>query len=114
GLLGHLTEMCEGSGLSARIEFDLIPKFDFLQEYLDQKSTPGGTTRNWDSYGSKISPIQPQQRSILADPQTSGGLLIAVDEGNAAEFEALASRSGLALRSFGKLIPRAQTVIEVV
>src|SRR5688572_3756558 len=45
GLLGHLCEMCEGSGLSAEIQFDLVPKFDFLEEYIQQKSMPGGTTR---------------------------------------------------------------------
>lgn len=114
GLLGHLSEMCEGAGLSAKITFDKIPRFNFLQEYLDQKSTPGGTARNWDSYGNKISEITPVQRAILADPQTSGGLLIAVDEGSEAQFEILAGKSGLALRPFGKLIPRKENVIEVV
>src|SRR5687767_163889 len=40
GLLGHLTEVCEGSNLSAEIEFDKVPRFDFLQSYIQQKSTP--------------------------------------------------------------------------
>lgn len=114
GLLGHLSEMCEGAGLSARITFDKIPRFEFLQEYLDQKSTPGGTTRNWESYGTKISAITSGQRAILADPQTSGGLLIAVDKSNAREFEILAGNSGLTLTPFGQLIARRETVIEVV
>ena len=48
GLLGHLCEMCEGSGLSAEIEFNKVPKFDFLGGYLQQKSVPGGTQRNWE------------------------------------------------------------------
>jgi selenide,water dikinase len=42
GLLGHLVEVCEGSGLSAEINYDQIPKFDFLEGYLNQKSTRGG------------------------------------------------------------------------
>ncbi len=53
GLLGHLCEVCEGSGLSAEIEFSKVPRFDFLEQYIQQKSMPGGTGRNWDSYGSK-------------------------------------------------------------
>jgi selenide,water dikinase len=114
GLLGHLSEMCEGAGLSARIEFDRIPRFEFLQEYLDQKSTPGGTARNWDSYGGKINEITSIQRAILADPQTSGGLLVAVDENRAGEFEILAGNSGMTLKSFGRLIPRREIVIEVI
>jgi selenide, water dikinase len=51
GLLGHLTEVCEGSGLSAEIDFDKVPRFSFLDEYVAQKSMPGGTQRNWESYG---------------------------------------------------------------
>ena len=47
GLLGHLTEMCEGSNLSAEIEFDKIPVFDAVHEYIKQDCIPGGTHRNW-------------------------------------------------------------------
>jgi selenide,water dikinase len=55
GLLGHLSEMCEGSGLSAVIEFNKIPVIASLPSYLAQKCFPGGTQRNWNSYGHKIS-----------------------------------------------------------
>ena len=113
GLLGHLTEVCEGSGLSAEIEFDRVPKFDFLDLYLDQKSTPGGTQRNWDSYGHKISGVDDRLKSILADPQTSGGLLVCVDEGAADEFETFAQNLGLQLKPFGKLTAKKEKVIEV-
>lgn len=79
GLLGHLIEMAEGSGLSAVIAFENVPVIiDSLQKYVEQKSIPGGTTRNWESYGHKIGNITDYQKAILADPQTSGGLLIAV------------------------------------
>ncbi|MET3980284.1 selenium donor protein, partial [Mucilaginibacter sp. UYP25] len=88
GLLGHLTEMCEGSGLAAIIEFDKVPVIPLLAGYLEQKCFPGGTQRNWNSYGSKISPLTEEQKHILADPQTSGGLLVAVAEEGTARFEA--------------------------
>jgi len=86
GLLGHLVEMCEASGLSSEIVFDRVPIFDFVKDYLAQDSVPGGTHRNWASYGHKIGPIEEDKKLILADPQTSGGLLIAVDPSHAVGF----------------------------
>ena len=81
GLLGHLTEMAEGSGLSAVINFADVPVITpGIFEYIVQGCVPGGTTRNWDSYGHKIGVISELQKAILADPQTSGGLLIAVNK----------------------------------
>ena len=113
GLLGHLIEVCEGSGLSAEIEFTKVPKFDFLDTYIQQKSMPGGTHRNWESYGKKISSVSDVQRSILADPQTSGGLLVSVDSNSAAEFELVAARHGQKLEPFGKIVSRTEKVIYV-
>lgn len=113
GLLGHLVEVCEGSGLSAEIEFDKIPVFDFLDQYLQQKSVPGGTERNWESYGKKISHVTEVQKLILADPQTSGGLLIAVDENHQQEFEQFASAFNYDLKPFGKIVSRQNVVIRV-
>lgn len=111
GLLGHLTEMCEGSGLSATIEFGKVPIIDALSDYLQQGCVPGGTGRNWNSYGQKINTLTDEQRNILADPQTSGGLLVAVSPEQAPAFEATLKTLGLpeALRrSFGQLQPRVQ------
>jgi selenide, water dikinase len=95
GLLGHLTEMAEGSNLSAVIhDMSLIPLTNNdLEYYIASECVPGGTQRNWDSYGHKIliSNLSEEKtemaRCILADPQTSGGLLIAVDPGAAKEME---------------------------
>ena len=75
--------MAEGSGLSAEIDFNSVRLITpDLQEYLDQNSLPGGTNRNWDSYGDKIiiEVDYDNRKNILADPQTSGGLLIAVKQ----------------------------------
>jgi selenide,water dikinase len=113
GLLGHLTEVCEGSGLSAKIDFDKVPRFDFLDDYIRQGSTPGGTQRNWDSYGAKISPLSDERRLVLADPQTSGGLLVCVDETRATEFEEFAHTRGHTLRPFGQLVRREDHIVAV-
>jgi selenide,water dikinase len=134
GLLGHLTEMCEGSGLSARIEYAKVPKFHFLDEYIQQKSMPGGTQRNWESYGNKISlptgqaglptgqgglptgqgAVAEDMRAVLADPQTSGGLLVAVEEGHGSEFESFVrSKYGWDLKPFGFLKERGDSIVVV-
>jgi len=96
GLLGHLTEMAEGSNLTAVIpDTGIIPLINNdLEYYISHQCVPGGTQRNWDSYGHKISISTVGERSeivksILADPQTSGGLLIAVDPNAVNEVELL-------------------------
>jgi selenide,water dikinase len=107
GLLGHLAEMCEGSNLSAEIEFDKIPIIPSTKYYLEQKCFPGGTTRNWNSYGNKIAAITDEQKYLLADPQTSGGLLVAVEETHTDEFEIVWQQKNLSALppvSFGKLV----------
>lgn len=105
GLLGHLSEVCEGSNLTAEIDFSKVPLIREAEEYRAQKSIPGGTVRNWDSYGHKVGPITDEQRNWLCDPQTSGGLLVCVaPEGRAAVQEVFA-RHGLQLEAFGALRP---------
>lgn len=93
GLLGHLLEICEGSKLAARIHFNSIPKLDNLEHYIDKNCIPGGTYRNWKSYGDRIAEINEFDKMVLADPQTSGGLLVAVDR-NAHDFDAFATGNG--------------------
>jgi selenide,water dikinase len=95
GLLGHLSEMCEGSGTGAVLAFDTIPVITDLAPYLRQRSIPGGTNRNWDSYGHKIAPLADDHRAVLCDPQTSGGLLIAVAPDARNEVAAVLRAEGL-------------------
>jgi selenide,water dikinase len=89
GLLGHLSEMCEGSNLSAVIEYSKVPVIASLRRYLGQNCIPGGTQRNWNSYSHKVGKLSDEQRYVLADPQTSGGLLVAVAEEGIEDFENL-------------------------
>jgi len=104
GLFGHLVEMADGSGLSAKIDFESLPLLPNIAHYLDRKCFPGGTSRNLSSYGHRLSDeINERQRYIGADPQTSGGLLIAVEAEHTAEFEAFALTQGLELSPIGEL-----------
>lgn len=96
GLLGHLTEMAEGSKLSAEVVFDKVPLIaPEIIDYINAGAVPGGTTRNWASYGSKISAVSDLQKAILADPQTSGGLLVAVNKTAVSQFQNTLKVNGL-------------------
>jgi selenide,water dikinase len=113
GLLGHLTEICQGSNLSAVIDFDKIPRFAGLEEYIAQNCIPGGTHRNWDSYGHNIQLKEENNKLLLCDPQTSGGLLIAVDPTATAEVENLLKANNIPAESLGYLAPRTDILITV-
>lgn len=78
GLLGHLSELATGSGLRAIVSLEDVPRLADLDAYLDAGCIPGGTGRNWESYGHKVGQISDRARALLCDPQTSGGLLISV------------------------------------
>ena len=103
GLLGHLCEMCEASDVKANINFNKVPLLDkvVIEEYLKLGSVPGGTKRNLNSYGHKIGKVNEQQKQILADPQTSGGLLIAVDPAFQEKFESICKREDQAMWQIG-------------
>lgn len=91
GLLGHLLEICQGSGLAAEIEFDRVPLLGpAVEEYRKLGCIPGGGMRNFNSYGDRVSPLTEQQQHILCDPQTSGGLLVAVAPDALEEFATVA------------------------
>ena len=89
GLLGHLIEMAEGSGLSAEIYYDKIPVAAGVKEYISQRIFPDATTRNWSSYSDKVKFEKGvnvmEAFTLLPDPQTNGGLLVSVKEGSVKE-----------------------------
>lgn len=104
GLLGHLAEVAEGSKVKARIYAERIPRIASVDYYLERGCIPGGTLRNFDSYGHKIAPLPEGQQHLLCDPQTSGGLLVAIAPEAVAEFLSVAQQEGLALESIGECV----------
>ncbi|WP_234263481.1 selenide, water dikinase SelD [Hydrogenophaga sp. NFH-34] len=113
GLLGHLVEMAEGSGLTAVLDDDAVPRLPGIDHYLTLGTVPGGTQRNFDSYGHKVAPITPLQKQLLCDPQTSGGLLVAVSPDGEAEFLVTARAAGLELAPIGHLTERQTHCVQV-
>jgi selenide,water dikinase len=97
GLLGHGLEMCRGSRLRARIRFDALPLLPDVADLVRVPYRTGASARNWTSYGDEVmlaSNLQDWQRDLLCDPQTSGGLLIAVAPDGAAQVMELLAGAG--------------------
>ncbi len=99
GLLGHLIEMAEGSGLSAEIYYDKIPIAAGVKEYIAQRIFPDATTRNWSSYSDKVKFEKGvnvmEAFTLLPDPQTNGGMLISANEKTVNEIKMIFEKNGL-------------------
>lgn len=103
GLLGHALEMAEGSNLTAVIEYNKVPRIESVEFYIKQECIPGGTNRNYASYGHKVSDITPEQKALLCDPQTSGGLLIAIEPNGEDKLKQLALEHDFTVTRIGHL-----------
>jgi selenide,water dikinase len=116
GLAGHLLEMCKGANLSAELWFDALPTLprEVLQPYIDAFILPDNTFRNYQSYNQDISTLTGAQLPILCDPQTSGGLLIAVNPAYQNEIEALLKKHEMPHVAIGKLTEKQEKRIVVV
>ncbi|HMK02657.1 MAG TPA: selenide, water dikinase SelD [Ferruginibacter sp.] len=119
GLLGHLIEMAEGSGLSAEINYSALPVIDGAREYLSQRIVPDATYRNWNSYSDKVKFEKRvnvmEAFNLLPDPQTNGGLLISVNENSVEAVKALLRENDLEFfaEPVGKFIPMEEKRIIV-
>jgi len=113
GLMGHLSELCEASHLSAEVFFEKIPLLDVeaVNHYIKEGCLPGGTHRNFDSYGHKLAPMSDYEKAILCDPQTSGGLLVAISEEKQHDFEQLCEQHQLELQAIGQLIEQKDHLV---
>jgi len=104
GLLGHLTEMAEGSGIKARIRYSCVPRLESADYYLQAGCVPGGTGRNFASYKHKLAAMPEAWRLLLCDPQTSGGLLVAVDPETEEQFVQMAEQHNQFVQLIGECV----------
>ena len=79
GLLGHLLEVCKGSGVRATVRWSAVPLLADARELAAAGHVTGGSHRNWSGYGGLVDLTTHGEieRALLTDPQTSGGLLVA-------------------------------------
>lgn len=114
GLLGHLIEMAEGSGLSAELNYASIPVIEEAKTYLAQRIVPDATYRNWNSYSTKVgfeTGVNVMEAfNLLPDPQTNGGLLIAASADAVEEIQKINGDAVI----IGKLIPAGEKLIKIL
>ena len=104
GLLGHLLEMCDGAHLGARVYAGAVPLLGNVRENLRRGYLPDGTRRNMDTFRPRLQLAVPEEDfTILADAQTSGGLLIAVGGEREKLFQARMEESGLLCAKVGEM-----------
>ncbi|GGX99091.1 selenide, water dikinase [Litchfieldella qijiaojingensis] len=104
GLAGHLAEVCEASGVGARIDFKRLPRLAQAEAYRRQGAIPGGTERNRQALGDKLPPMDEAHWQWLCDPQTSGGLLLAVHPSWEDDVERVGRAHELELEPFGEVV----------
>jgi selenide, water dikinase len=114
GLLGHLTEMCEAANVSAEIILHKLPLIDGIQEYINQFIFPDNTYRNWNAYSAKTKGVVGMDLVKLCDPQTSGGLMLAVDPENQKWFEDAMKQQNQVIWEIGKFKEKGEFVVEVI
>ncbi len=119
GLLGHLMEMAEGSGLSAELNYGAVPKIASTAYYMQQRIVPDATYRNWNAYSANVGFAKGvnvmEAFTILPDPQTNGGLLFTVNESSIDEVQNLLQQNGLEnfMQPIGKMIGKEEKTIRV-
>ena len=113
GLLGHLSEICESSHIGATVWFDQVPLLPNVEKYRKMGCIPGGARKNFLSYGHKIGEMSEQQREILCDAQTSGGLLILVKKDGLQDFLEQTKKAGMDLEAIGETHAPGKHLIEV-
>ncbi len=114
GLMGHLTEICEGSGISATVFYDKVPFLPNTKHYMALGCVPGGTRNNFRSYGHLLGAMTEEQEILLCDAQTSGGLLLVVEKDAREGFIKAASEYGLDLEPIGETMEQGDHLVEVL
>ena len=112
GLLGHAREMAAASAATLVIESASVPLLPGAYEYAAAGAIPGGLRNNMDFAGcavAKSREIDPALEYLLYDPQTSGGLLIAMPEADVAKMQALYPPT----RRIGRVVERRTTLLEI-
>lgn len=120
GLLGHLIEMAEGSNCGAALHYSTVPIIPEALGYLKERLVPDATYRNWNAYQSKVSFAAGvnvmEAFSLLPDPQTNGGLLVAVAPEALARVQELLQQEGLGahVNPIGEITAASEKIIQVL
>ena len=117
GLLGHGLELARGARVSLDVNYKHIPFFAQAEALAEAGYATGASKRNWESYGDDVvlpPELPPWRRTLLTDPQTSGGLLIACDAGRAASIRAAIETAGYPCARIIGSVSSGEPVIRIV
>ena len=104
GLLGHLIEMCKGANLGAEIISKSVPVIEESQGLAAQFIMPANTTRNWNSFEKDTFNLPDDLFAIVNDPQTNGGLMVAIDKNHEQDFETFCNENSITIFKIGSFI----------
>jgi selenide,water dikinase len=128
GLAGHLLEVCQGSGLRATVRYADLPVLPHARELIEAGFQTGASARNWTSYGDRVAinattietkagpRVGPENtaKTLLTDPQTSGGLLVACAPDTVTEVLSLFLQQGFSHVSVIGEVAEGEPGIDVV
>jgi selenide,water dikinase len=119
GLMGHLIEMCEGAGLGASLYYNQLKVASGVRECMQQNMIPDATYRNWNAYSTKVK-FAPgvnvmEAFKLLPDPQTNGGIMMAVHPDALSAVQQLLAEEGLSdfTSPIGVFTPMAEKTVVV-
>jgi len=114
GLIGHATEMAQASGVALRLHYSSIPLMVAAEKYALAYTFPGGASDNLHYFSPNVivqGELSENLLTLLYDPQTSGGLLIAVPDERAADFQAEADARAIPMWQIGSVVPGSGIII---
>jgi selenide, water dikinase len=103
GLLGHLSEILEGSNVSATLDYKNIPIISFLKDFINTDKITSGARKNYGCYKRYTNNLNHEQIQILCDPQTNGGLLITANKRAKKDILKVAKTTNTNMKIIGKI-----------
>ena len=116
GLIGHLSEICQASDVSAKLDMKNVKLLPNLHEYIEMGLITSGGQTNWENNRCNVNGIDDRSAAILSDPQSNGGLLITVDPKFRNDFVKILTDEGFVdfIEPIGEITPRRDLLLDVV
>lgn len=114
GIIGHLVEMTRDTELSATLYISEVPFMDGVEEAIKAGIQPGNTARNWSAFQHLVCGVGADEIKRFCDPQTNGGLLVAVDPAKTSEIELLFRENNQFFAKVGELRTKGQHLVSLV
>ena len=113
GLIGHASEMAAASNVTIHIDSTAVPLIEGVRGLVERNRTAGGSA-NQDHFGSRVNAgIDDDLRALLYDPQTSGGLLVAVNHDRSPEVTQRLKSAGVSATKIGEVASQSDMLVSI-